>query len=167
MDPLWSTLAPLWQPLLLLLLANGAPILARVVFADRFAAPLDGGMVLRDGRPLFGPTKSWRGLIVALLLTALGATVVGLTWQVGVLFGLFAMGGDALASFIKRRLNISLHGRALGLDQLPEALLPLWLLQTQLGLSWQQVVLTSLLFMSLDLLISPLLYRIHIRLRPY
>ena len=167
MEALWNTLAPLWQPLLLLLLANGAPILARVVFADRLAAPLDGGMVLRDGRPLFGSTKSWRGLLAALPLTALGAAVVGVAWQLGLLFGLFAMGGDALASFIKRRLNIPLHGRVLGLDQLPEALLPLWLLQAQLGLSWQQVVLTALLFMSLDLLISPLLYRIHIRLRPY
>ena len=38
--------------LLLLLVANGAPILAARVFRHHLDGPLDGGLVLADGRPL-------------------------------------------------------------------------------------------------------------------
>jgi CDP-2,3-bis-(O-geranylgeranyl)-sn-glycerol synthase len=167
MEAWWGTVIPLWQPLLLLLVANGAPILAHFILGDRYAAALDGGRRFIDGRPLLGPTKSWRGLVAALVLTTLLALLLGMKWWLGVLFALFSMLGDLLASFIKRRLALAPQGRAPGLDQVPEALLPLWLLHETLGLSGIQVMLTITLFFLLEVVISPLLYRWHIRLRPY
>jgi CDP-2,3-bis-(O-geranylgeranyl)-sn-glycerol synthase len=167
MESWWSTVSTLWQPLLLLLTANGAPILARQALNGRFELPLDGGRRFFDGRPLLGPTKSWRGLIAAVALCTLLAQLLGMAWWLGALFGLYCMLGDALASFTKRRLAIAPRGRAVGLDQIPEALLPLWLLREALALDGAGVAILVILFMLLEMLISPLLYRWHIRLRPY
>jgi CDP-2,3-bis-(O-geranylgeranyl)-sn-glycerol synthase len=167
MEQLWSIVMPLWQPLLLLVVANGAPILARLLLGARLDHPLDGNIRFIDGRPLLGATKSWRGVIAALLATTLCAKFLGMEWWLGGLLGLLAMAGDALASFAKRRLSIAPHGRAIGLDQIPEALLPLGLLHGSLGLDGTQVIGLVLLFMLLELLLSPLLYRWHVRLRPY
>ncbi len=162
MDPLTIIV-----PLLLLLAANGAPVVARLLMGDRFSAPLDGGLMFLDGRPLFGPAKSWRGVLAAAVVSSLLALLLHFDWRLGAWFGLLAMAGDTLASFIKRRLGIAPHGKVIGLDQLPEALLPLWLLQAPLGLDWKQVAMTALLFMLVERLLSPLLYRLRIRLRPY
>jgi CDP-diglyceride synthetase len=167
MEQLWQTISPLWQPLVLLLVANGTPILARALFGPRLAYPLDGGLHFIDGRPLLGHTKSWRGLITSLTVTTLFSILLGLGWWLGALLALLAMAGDACASFIKRRLGIPPHGRASGLDQLPESLLPLWLLHHALALDGLQVVLAALLFMLLDMTLSPLLYRWHVREHPH
>lgn len=167
MDQIWSMLIPLWQPLLLLLVANGAPILARVLFGPRLALPLDARLHFIDGRRLLGPTKSWRGLIASLAATSLSSVLLGLGWWLGALLALLSMMGDACASFIKRRLGIPPHGRASGLDQLPESLLPLWLLHHVLALDGIQVMLVALLFMLLDMALSPLLYRWHVRQYPH
>ena len=158
---------PLWPPLLLLLVANGTPLLARWWLASRCSWPLDGGLRFFDGRPLLGPTKSWRGVVAAILATALCTSLLGFSLGLGVQFALLAMAGDALGSFIKRRLSIAPQGRAVGLDQLPEALLPLWLLHHALGLGLTQVLLLVAIFTLLEMTLSPLLYRLHIRLRPY
>lgn len=167
MDPLWSAISPLWQPLLLLLVANGSPILASLLFGRRLSATLDGGLRFIDGRPLLGPNKSWRGLIAAVLVTTFMALLIGLTWWIGALLGLLAMAGDSLASYIKRRLAIPPQGRAVGLDQLPESLLPLGVLHQALGMDIVQILLVATIFMLLEMALSPLLYRLHIRLRPY
>lgn len=164
---LLSTISSLWPPLLLLLVANGAPLLARWWLGKRFAWPLDGGHRFFDGRHLLGPTKSWRGVVAAILATALCATLLGFSPGLGVQFALLAMAGDTLGSFLKRRLAIAPQGRAVGLDQIPEALLPLWLLHHALGLGLVQVLLLVAIFMLLEMSLSPLLYRLHIRLRPY
>ena len=167
MESLWSTVIPLWPPLLLLLVANGAPILARQLLGQRFDSPLDRGYRFFDNRPLLGPNKSWRGVVAALLATTLCALLLGAVWWLGALLALLSMLGDVLASFIKRRLEIAPQGKLVGLDQIPEALLPLWLLRDALGLDSVQILLTVALFVLLDLTLSPLLYRWHIRLRPY
>lgn len=167
MEQLWQVIVPLWQPLLLLVIANGAPIIVRNLFGSRLDRPIDGGYRFIDGRPLLGPTKSWRGVVGAILSTSFIALVLGYAWWLGALLALLAMAGDAIASFIKRRLDIPPHGRSTGLDQLPEALLPLWVLQGPLGLSGIQIAIGAFLFMVLERLISPLLFRCHIRLRPY
>jgi len=48
--------------------------------------------MLADGRPLFGRSKTWRGLAGAVFLATLAAVVVGLPWQAGALAGA-ALGG--------------------------------------------------------------------------
>ena len=160
-------LTTMLPPLALLFAANGAPILAKWLLQQRFNAPLDSGHRFVDGRPLLGPAKSWRGLIAAVVVTGPLAMLFGFDSWLGALFALLAMLGDALASFIKRRLGVACHGRLVGLDQLPEAILPLWVLRDDLGLLPVQVLWVALIFMCLEIVVSPLLYRWHLRSRPY
>jgi CDP-2,3-bis-(O-geranylgeranyl)-sn-glycerol synthase len=52
------------EMLLLLMLANGTPVIASVILGDNFASPIDGGTKFVDGRPLFGSSKTFRGLLL-------------------------------------------------------------------------------------------------------
>jgi CDP-2,3-bis-(O-geranylgeranyl)-sn-glycerol synthase len=112
------------QFLFLLLVANGAPIIAQNILHERLNDPLDGGRTLADGRPLFGPTKTVRGLLAAGAATGCAALLVRRPGLTGVCIGLCAMGGDLISSFIKRRCGIHSSDSALGLDQSLEALVP-------------------------------------------
>jgi CDP-diglyceride synthetase len=153
--------------LLLLGAANGTPVFATKVLQDRFAAPIDGGMKLPDNKRLFGASKTVRGLVVSIASTTLGAILVGFDWTTGATFAAASLGGDLISSFIKRRLGLTLHAQAFGLDQIPEALLPLLLLRTRLGLSAADIAVTVAAFVILELALSRLLFRLHIRDRPY
>lgn len=154
--------------LLLLLVANGAPILARLLpGARRWNRPLDGGYRLADGRRLFGDHKTWRGIAAAVVFTALAAWLLQLPAWLGALFGALSLLGDLLASFTKRRLQLAPGAAAPGLDQLPEAWLPLLALQPALGLTWLQIALIGALFMALDLLLSRILYSLGMRRHPW
>ena len=153
--------------LILLALANGAPVIAKKIFRDHLSAPLDGGALFFDGRPVFGPSKTVRGVILALGATALGATLLGLGWQTGILVAGLAMAGDLLSSFVKRRLGRPTSSRAIGLDQIPESLLPLLACRGPLLLSWADVLAVATLFLVGELLLSRLLYKAHIRDQPY
>jgi len=153
--------------LLLLLIANGSPIVVRKLLDSRLDQPLDGGKVLADGHRLLGPSKTWRGLVAAVLVTTLFALALGWPWEIGVTIGFFAMLGDTASSFIKRRLGMASSTMAPGLDHIPESILPLLACKPLLALSWTQVVLLSLGFMAANLLLSRLLHRLGIRRHPY
>jgi len=153
--------------ILLLMTANGAPIIFRWLSGARYAWPLDAGLKLADGRPLFGASKTLLGLLAALLCTTLLAWLMGWSPLLGLLFVAMAMLGDLLASFIKRRLAIPASGMAPGLDQIPESLLPLLAVRSVLELSWLQIIFIVLAFIVLDYLLSFVLYRLHIRQHPY
>lgn len=155
------------QLLLLLMVANGAPILARNLFGNQWEQALDGGYRLPDGRPVFGPSKTWRGVFAALLTTPIAALLLGLSSDLGLLIAALSMAGDLLSSFLKRRLGIASSDMALGLDQIPEALLPLALVGRQAGLDWPMIVGLTLVFLVLELLLSRVLYILKIRKRPY
>lgn len=152
---------------LLLVIANAAPIVARMIFHTRWNHPVDGGACFADQRPVFGTTKTWRGIVSSLLLTSLFSQVFGLGALLGAAIAALAMLGDLSASFVKRRLGIGESGRAWLLDQIPESLLPLLLLQEALGLSLAEVAMAVVLFTLVDMGLSPLLYRLHVRNRPY
>jgi CDP-2,3-bis-(O-geranylgeranyl)-sn-glycerol synthase len=153
--------------LLLLTLANGTPVIAARVLGARFAWPLDCGLAGPDGRPLLGRSKTLRGLVLALAATAAGAALLGLGWRVGLLVGALAMAGDLLSSFAKRRLGLASSSQALGLDQVPESLLPLLACRFLLDLGWADIAVLLAVFFVGELLVSRLLYRLHIRDRPY
>jgi CDP-2,3-bis-(O-geranylgeranyl)-sn-glycerol synthase len=162
--------ADLWKytsALLLLGIANGAPVIGKKLLGRRFAFPLDGGLEFPDGRPLFGPSKTVRGIALAIAATTLAAPVFGLSWQTGVLFGTSAMLGDLLSSFAKRRLDRPPSSQALGLDQIPESLLPLVVCRASLGLDGVEIAALVAAFVVLELLLSRLLYRLRVRDRPY
>ncbi|MFZ1642547.1 MAG: CDP-archaeol synthase [Candidatus Contendobacter sp.] len=153
--------------LLLILIANGAPIIAAVVCGERGTRPLDGGRVLADGHRLLGDSKTWRGVALALLATAMGAMLLGLPAWVGGVVGVAAMLGDLLSSFVKRRLGVPASGMALGLDQIPESLLPLLAVADAFALTGPTIVGTVAGFVGLELALSRVLYRLGIRNRPY
>lgn len=153
--------------LLLLMVANGAPILAYRLLGERFGWPVDGGRRWRDGRPLLGKSKTWRGLIAAVTAATVAAPLLGLPVAVGVLVGAGAMLGDLASSFVKRRLAIESSGFAPGLDQVPESLLPSLLVMPLTGLGAVDVLVLVAAFFVLELLLSQVLYRLRIRKRPY
>lgn len=108
--------------------ANVMPIfVAKMPLLSKYNAPIDGGRMFR-GQRILGSHKTWRGLIagiiagtLALWLQQLLVAHLGLftkfepqvnyatlpTLIVGPLFGIGALGGDALKSFFKRQLHIA------------------------------------------------------------
>jgi CDP-2,3-bis-(O-geranylgeranyl)-sn-glycerol synthase len=120
-----------------------------------------------DGRPLLGSSKTVRGLVIAILATTLAAAALGIPIGLGALIGAVAMAGDALSSFIKRRLGRAPGDQQLGVDQIPESLLPLLAVRHALDLSLLQIVGVTAAFFALELPLARLLYRMGIRDRPY
>jgi len=153
--------------LFLLMVANGAPVIAWDIFKERFHWPVDFHLHLSDNRPLFGPAKTWRGIAASLSVTPLCAWILEMEWETGLIVASAAMAGDLFSSFCKRRLAIASSGKAIGLDQIPESLFPLLSVKSRLGLDWCSVLLITALFLILELSLSPLLYRLGIRKRPY
>jgi CDP-2,3-bis-(O-geranylgeranyl)-sn-glycerol synthase len=153
--------------LILLGLANGAPIIASKLLGERFRWPIDANLKLRDHFPLFGPSKTIRGFVAAVATTSIVAPLLGFSWRLGALIALFAMLGDLFSSFVKRRLGMPSSTMVLGLDQIPESLFPMLLCRPMLGLSWSSMCLIVVLFIFSELLFSRILYRLQIRNRPY
>lgn len=157
----------LLQALILVTVANGAPVIARRLLGARWAWPLDGNLKYFDGRPLFGRSKTVRGIVASVLATTACAPLFGLAASVGLTVALAAMAGDLASSFTKRRLGIAPSKRATGLDQVPESLLPLIACSRVLALSDIEVVAGTLIFFAGELVLSRLLFRLHLRDRPY
>lgn len=155
------------EALILLLVANGTPVLAGKYLGNYAAWPLDGNLIAADRNPLLGKSKTIRGLLLSVLATGLTAEVIGLGWQLGMSFGALSMAGDLFSSLTKRRLGMPPGSQAPGIDQVPEALLPLAVCATPLGLQWHEVVMLTGLFWLLELLISRVLYSLHIRKHPW
>ncbi len=153
--------------LILLISANGAPVLTRSLLGRRYAWPVDAGMILNDGQPLFGNAKTWRGLTASVCTTAGVGLGLGLEPLQSVFFAILAMLGDLSASFCKRRMGKIESSRARGFDTVPESMLPLLVFKDQLELSGLDIVLTVWLFFLIEEFVSPLLYKWHIRQRPY
>lgn len=164
---LGATLAASAKMLLLLVVANGAPVLGKKIFGAAFNTPLDGGVRLGDGHPLFGPSKTIRGVLLSIAATAVAAAALGFGWTDGALIASLAMFGDLLSSFVKRRLSRTPSSMALGLDQIPESLLPTLAFKSRLGLTAWDIAGVVFAFILLELLLSRLLFRLHWRDRPY
>jgi CDP-diglyceride synthetase len=155
------------QLLALLVLANGSPVVAKRFLGARLSHPVDRNAVFCDGRQLFGRSKTLRGLLLSILITSLTAPLIGLSFGVGLLVGVNAMAGDLMSSFIKRRLGLSPSSKAIGLDQIPESLFPLLACRYALPLSAGDIVLCTGSFVVGDILLSRVLFRLHLRERPY
>jgi CDP-2,3-bis-(O-geranylgeranyl)-sn-glycerol synthase len=120
-------------------LANAAPIFAAAIpILKGFDAPIDGGLKWRN-HELLGPHKTWRGIIAGVIVSTLFLWLqVTLTahfeWAhylsdnvdystlpvliLGPLFAIGALGGDAVESFFKRRMNIKSGSAWVPFDQL-------------------------------------------------
>jgi hypothetical protein len=71
------------------------------------------------------------------------------------------------SSFLKRRLNLPPSSQALGLDQIPESLFPMLACRGALSLTAADVALGVAIFFGGELVLSRLLYRVHLRDVPY
>jgi CDP-diglyceride synthetase len=155
------------QLLVVMTLANGTPIVAKKIFGPRLARPLDAGIMFLDGRPLFGPSKTIRGIMASILITTASAPLVGLDLTIGAIVAGAAMTGDLFSSFVKRRLNFPPSSQALGLDQVPESLFPMLACRGALSLTVQDISLGVGVFFIGELILSRLLYWVHLRDKPY
>jgi hypothetical protein len=158
---------PLLQSVLLLTLANGAPVVAKKVLGTRLALPLDAGARFLDGRPWLGPSKTVRGVVASVFTTAVVAPLLGLSPATGGLVAALAMIGDLFSSFVKRRLRFPSSSQAIGLDQVPESLLPLLVCRQTLSLTFLDVAIVVGIFIVGELILSRLLYDLHVRDEPY
>ena len=155
------------QLLILLMLANGTPVIAKKIAGRHYSYPLDGNLTFADGWPVFGRSKTIRGVVLAVLITAASAPLIGLDWRIGLLVGSFAMAGDLFSSFWKRRLGLPSSSRASGLDQIPESLLPLLACRDLLALTAADIVVCVVIFFVGEVVLSRLLYAFRLRDRPY
>lgn len=155
------------QALVILTLANTAPLVAKKLLGTRLARPLDGGLVFFDGRPLFGPSKTIRGIAASIVAATAGAPIIGVAPYVGAVMAVAAMAGDLLSSFLKRRLGRAPSSQALGLDQLPESLLPLLAGSQALSLTGLDIAIAVTAFFIGELAFARLFYSIGWRDEPY
>lgn len=140
------------RALTLLIAANSTPWVLGRLLGDHWNAPLDFDFTLRDGRRILGSHKTWRGLVGGVLLCAAVAALCGLEWRLGAGFGALSLLGDSLSSALKRRLNLAAGREVPGVDQLPEALLPLIVFARPLGLDGVSIIAVTALFAVLDIL---------------
>ncbi len=120
--------------------ANMTPVFFAKLF-PRWDTPLDFGKLHKDGKPIFGKNKTWRGLICGSLVAMLfasglalavhgsglaafpdyGWSAYGSFWVVpviGLFMGFGALAGDAVKSFFKRRRGKEPGAAWYGPDQL-------------------------------------------------
>lgn len=157
----------LLQLLVLLAVANGIPLAAKRLLGDRLDRPLDGGRIFTDGRPLFGCAKTIRGIVLSLLATPIAAALIGLPWQLGAVVAAAAMGGDLLSSFVKRRMGLAPSSKATGLDQIPEALLPLMASSLVVSVTLADIVAGTVIFLVGSMILSRILFALRLRDQPY
>ena len=168
------SLAPLaMHPLLiakvlaLIAVANATPVIAKDLLGGWFNWPLDAGIRLSDGQPLFGASKTVRGVLLALAVTSGCAPLVNLRWQGGAIIASAAMAGDLCSSFVKRRMYLAPASKATALDQIPESLFPMLAARTALGLSATDICVGVVFFFVGEMFLSRLFYRIGLRDQPY
>jgi len=157
----------IFKLVVLLTVANGLPVIAGKLFGRYFNQPLDGGITCVDGRPVFGHSKTIRGIILSLVAATATAPLLGFAWTCGLVVASVAMSGDLLSSFLKRRLSLPPSSRATGIDQIPECLLPTIAIRSILGLGVFDIVSVVIVFFLGQVLLSRLLFRWNIRNRPY
>ena len=153
--------------LLLIIIANGAPILIQWLLNNDFSLAVDFGQKLPDNNRLFGSSKTWRGVLAALLATTVAAWLLGYSPETGLLVAVYAVLGDLFSSFIKRRLSMKPSSMAPLLDQVPESLFPAFMLKEGFNLDISAVILLVLIFIITELLLSHILYRYGVRKKPY
>ena len=155
------------QILAILLATNGAPVVAALLLRSRGNLAIDLGRQLQDGHPIFGASKTWRGLASALFASCTLSLLFGYGMGFGLISGVLVMTGDLLSSFVKRRRGLAPSDRCMGLDQVPESFLPSIYAAMFLGVNWWWAVIWSLTFMLIQMVVSRPLFWLHLRKRPY
>lgn len=137
-------------------------------------APIDGGRLFTDGRPIFGAGKTIRGFLVGLIAGSLLATIQGFmvgepcTYpMLGLLLALGALIGDLAGSFIKRRMGIRSGGAAPGLDQLSFLIFALILASPIVIPKWEIILVLILITPPIHLGTNFAGYKLGLKREPY
>lgn len=168
-------------------IANMVPILAaRVPVIRRFDQPIDGGRSFR-GRRIFGDHKTWRGILTGMVaataVLALQQLLYGQfgwfqwvsngvdymslpIWLAGPLFGLGALGGDAVKSFFKRQLNVEPGRSWIPFDQLDYVIGGALAVLPFIRLSLAQYVLLTIVWLLVHVLSTHLGYWLRLKDSP-
>jgi CDP-2,3-bis-(O-geranylgeranyl)-sn-glycerol synthase len=160
-------LALILQLLVLLTVANSAPVVMKRIFGDACAWALDFDCRLRDGEPLLGKSKTIRGVVGAIFCGAVAAPPIGLDWRIGALTAAGSMAGDLTSSFIKRRLGMRSSSMARGLDQIPEALFGVLAARAAILIGVAEIVIVTLVFFCGQVIVSRGAHAIGLRDEPY
>jgi CDP-2,3-bis-(O-geranylgeranyl)-sn-glycerol synthase len=146
--------------------ANAIPVLAG-------GGPrMDFGRTLRDGRPIFGRNKTFRGFFAGLAI----GTVAGLAesyvfkyaFTFGFLVSLGALMGDLAGAFIKRRLNIAPGGLLPVVDQVDFIIgAILFSLLVPMARSWALYIVVLLITPPIHLLTNYGAYRLKLKNNPW
>lgn len=132
--------------LVFLWLVNLAPPLSSLLLKERGQTPVDLGRRMKDGHPLFGPHKTFRGVVAGVVAGGLIGWLVGFPVGIGLGCGALSMAGDLICSLIKRRLGKPSGAVMAGLDQLLEGALPFVVLTPYAGLGIVQTAGLILIF---------------------
>ena len=177
-----------WQSFYLILpayFANMAPVIfARAGWLKSLARPIDAGRKM-GGQDLFGKSKTWRGLISAVIMslaivdiqTILFSTQImrdfsvidysKYWWSFGILSGLGAILGDLFKSFLKRRVGIGSGKSWPVFDQLDFIagffLFTFWLVHP----AWNIVIMTFVMTLILHPLVNLFAYLLGIKKVPW
>lgn len=159
-------------------IANVTPvIIAKVPLLREWNAPVDFGQQFR-GKPILGPHKTLRGLIIGtlagLLVFVLQAQAyesyawareissnldyIQLSLWLGVLLGFGALLGDSVKSFFKRQLNVPSGKSWFPFDQLDYIVGGLLFSSIIVVLSLKQYILIAIIWFGIHLLSSYLGY---------
>lgn len=156
----------MFELLILIVVANGSPIIVNYCLSNRLSLPVDFGASLGKQR-ILGDSKTWRGIVSSVCFTCIVAVFLGYEVLTGLLISLAAMSGDLFSSFIKRRLAMPSSSMAPLLDQVPESLFPALLVADSFLLNYIDIAILVACFVVIELILSRQLYKIGIRRRPY
>jgi CDP-2,3-bis-(O-geranylgeranyl)-sn-glycerol synthase len=159
--------------------ANGLCMIARG------KRPIDFGRTFR-GKPVFGPGKTWEGLIAGIILAITVASfqrlvfpfipwdlspvtldIVAMSPFLGLVIGLGAMVGDLGGSFIKRRLGLERGKPFPLLDQLDFIIGMFVFLSFVITVKWEWVVILFILTPVVHLIANGIAYLLRIKKVPY
>ena len=142
--------------------------------------PIDSGRLWRDGRPILGPGKTWRGLFVGIFFGTLVGIIQALTFEThdpfktifrGFVISFGTLLGDSMGSFIKRRAGLKRGQSFLFMDQLGFLivgtvlvllLFPLTIKNQSFILFNVSITFSPIIILSYLVLLIPLTFLVHI-----
>ena len=160
-------LVAILQLLILLAAANSAPIAAKRTLHELFSYSLDGGLVFFDGRPLFGSSKTIRGILAAVLITAVCAPLIGLEWQTGVLIASVSMGGRPFLQLRETPQEAARECQGNRPRSGAGIAIPALACKNLLSLSVMDILVGTVVFFVGEVVLARVFYKLHFRDRPY
>ena len=146
--------------------ANAIPVLVGG------GASMDFGRTLRDGRPIFGRNKTFRGFFAGLAVgSAVGVVesyLFGYFIAFGFLVSLGALIGDLAGAFVKRRVGIPPGGLLPLVDQVDFVIgAILFSFLTPMTRSWELYVAVIIITPPVHLLTNYVAYRLKLKNNPW